>query len=642
MLGRRTTRYGFNTAVMVLLVLGVIGFVEALSYRHNSRFDLTENSGNSLSPQTIQLLKGLKTDVNAVAFFRTTSPASAWPRTCSSSTGATPAASSPGRVVDPDREPELARRYGVESYGTIVLETKERSEKVTDADEEKLTNGLVKLTREGKRVVYVVQGHGEHELTNTERPGFSEAKTAMERANYEVKPLVLARDGKIPEDASVIVLPGPRTDLLAARAGRPRHLRRQGRQALAMADPVILAAHRDPLKALLQQYGFTLGDNLIVEPNPIGRLFGIGPEVPIVQQYEPHPITRDMAGITTLFPLTRSVARGQDAARGDERAAARQDQPPELGARPIRDALQQGEAKPDPGTRAGPLPVAAVATKDKARIVVYGTSNLAANQFINLQGNRDFFLNTVSWLAEEEDQISIRPKDDPQTPVFLTSQQAQAVFLLPVVVLPGAGPRRRHRRRGPAALGEVGRSCAGRPLRPRRVLLVASAGFYYVYEVRLAPDREKAETRKGRVFTAEPKDVTELTLKRPGESIGSSARATPGRWSAPVKARADRGPVEEVVTTVADRKIDREIVATPTSLADFGLDKPAAEVTLTLKDGKQLGLALGGKNPTGVWVYARSATSRRVRPRRQRAPRRDAARGRLPRQDGPRVRPAAR
>ncbi|MBI2015690.1 MAG: ABC transporter, partial [Candidatus Rokubacteria bacterium] len=55
----------------------------------------------------------------------------------------------------------------------------------------------------------------------------------------------------------------------------------------------------------------------------------------------------------------------------------------------------------------------------------------------NIQGNRDFFLNTVSWLAEEEDQISIRPKDARQTPVLLTSQQAQAAFLLPVVVLPG-------------------------------------------------------------------------------------------------------------------------------------------------------------------------------------------------------------
>ena len=98
--------------------------------------------------------------------------------------------------------------------------------------------------------------------------------------------------------------------------------------------------------------------------------------------------------------------------------------------------LERGVAKPDPQDLKGPLAVAAVATIEKARIVVYGTSNIAANQFLNIQGNRDFFLNTVSWLAEEEDQISIRPKDVKQTPVFMSENQAKAVFFLPVVVLP--------------------------------------------------------------------------------------------------------------------------------------------------------------------------------------------------------------
>src|SRR6185436_20926871 len=92
--------------------------------------------------------------------------------------------------------------------------------------------------------------------------------------------------------------------------------------------------------------------------------------------------------------------------------------------------------KPDPQDPKGPLTLAAVVTKDKARLVVYGTANLAVNQFLNVQNNKDFFLNTVSWLAEQEDQISIRPKDTKQSPVFLSAQQGQAVFLLPVVVMP--------------------------------------------------------------------------------------------------------------------------------------------------------------------------------------------------------------
>ncbi|MGH7333765.1 MAG: GldG family protein, partial [Candidatus Rokuibacteriota bacterium] len=101
-----------------------------------------------------------------------------------------------------------------------------------------------------------------------------------------------------------------------------------------------------------------------------------------------------------------------------------------------RAALNRGEAKPDEKDAPGPS-VAVVVTKDKARIVVYGTSNLASNQFLNIQGNRDLFLNTVSWLAEQEDQISIRPKETKSAPVFLTAQQGWLSFLLPVVVLPG-------------------------------------------------------------------------------------------------------------------------------------------------------------------------------------------------------------
>jgi len=335
-------------------------------------------------------------------------------------------------TVDPDREPGLARRYGIESYGTVVLETKTKSEKVLDPEEEKLTNGLVKVTREGKRIVYVVQGHGEHELTKTDRPGFSEAKGALERTNYEVKPLALAREGKIPLDAAVVILPGPRNDLLQPELDALDAYIGRGGKVLIMVNPF----QNESVQKYVVKYGFVLDNDLVVESNPIGRLFGIGPEVPIVQQYGTHAITRDMSGVSTLFPLTRSISQVTPQPKGvswDPLARTSEQSWGETN----RDELQRGVAKPDPTDPKGPLTVAAVATKDKARLVVYGTSSLASNQFLNLQGNRDFFLNTVSWLAEEEDQISIRPKDARQTPVFLNANQAQLVFLLPVVVLPG-------------------------------------------------------------------------------------------------------------------------------------------------------------------------------------------------------------
>jgi gliding motility-associatede transport system auxiliary component len=429
--GHRTTKYGANTAVAIALVLGVTVVVQALSFQHSVRKDLTENKRFSLSPQTIQLLRGLKTDVNAVAFYRGDQPGKPVAEDLLKQYARYSNGKLTWKSVDPDREPGLARRYGVESYGTIVLETKAKSEKVLDAEEEKLTNGLVKVTREGKRIVYVVQGHGEAEVSNTERPGFSEAKSAMEKSNYDVKPLVLAREGKVPADAVVVILPGPRNDLFPPELEALDTYIGRGGKVLAMVNPF----QNEGFKKYLVKYGFQLDDDLVIETNPIGRLFGIGPEVPIVQQYESHPITRDMGGVTTLFPLTRSVAALKTPPKGvNVQLLARTS--PESWGETNRADLERGVAKPDPQDLKGPLAVAAVATIEKARIVVYGTSNIAANQFLNIQGNRDFFLNTVSWLAEEEDQISIRPKDVKQTPVFMSENQAKAVFFLPVVVLP--------------------------------------------------------------------------------------------------------------------------------------------------------------------------------------------------------------
>jgi len=74
----------------------------------------------------------------------------------------------------------------------------------------------------------------------------------------------------------------------------------------------------------------------------------------------------------------------------------------------------------------------------KARLVVIGTANLASNQFLGAQGNRDFFLNVVSWLAEDENQISVRARDAKSNPIVLSPPQAELVLWLPVAILPGA------------------------------------------------------------------------------------------------------------------------------------------------------------------------------------------------------------
>ncbi len=138
------------------------------------------------------------------------------------------------------------------------------------------------------------------------------------------------------------------------------------------------------------------------------------------------------------------------------------------------------------------------------------------------------------------------------------------------------------------------------------LLFVGLAGFYYVYEIRLAPEREKAERVKGRLWTVEPKDVEEVIFKRRAETVHLKRAGEGWVLVSPVKATGDRGPVSDIVTNLVTAKADREIDPHPANLADFGLDPPAAEVTVKVKgQAEPLVLLLGDKNPTGVWMYAK-------------------------------------
>jgi len=136
-------------------------------------------------------------------------------------------------------------------------------------------------------------------------------------------------------------------------------------------------------------------------------------------------------------------------------------------------------------------------------------------------------------------------------------------------------------------------------------LLLALGTFFYLYEVRWGPAREEAAARKGRLFAADTKDVTEIVIKRPEDTVRLKREGDNWEMLEPLRARGSRPAVDETLANLMTAKIDREITAKPESLVDFGLDKPAADVTLMLKDGKTLGVTLGAKTPTGVWVYAR-------------------------------------
>lgn len=454
---RRQTRYGLNTALALFLFLVIVVVVEALAIRHNARVDLTEGRRHTLSDQSIRLLESLENEVHAVAFFHTDQPGKAAAKVLLDQY----AHFSPQftyEFVDPDRRPGLARRYGITTYGTIVLESGGKEEKVTLLAEEKFTNALVKLRREGRRVIYFLTGHGEADLESPEAKGISQVKQALTGVAYDVKPLLLLREKEVPRDAAVLVIGGPAKDLLPTELEAVEAYLKRGGKLLVLLDPFTAPGLSD----LLRKYGLIMGNDVIVDR--LSRAFGGDYLLPVVTQYEEHPITRNF-NVASFFPFARTV----DAAP---------EPPPTITAQVLgrtssgswaetdREGLERGEAAFDEGKdREGPVPIGAVATLEvifddegpesgqekKGRIVAYGTSGFIRNTHLNLSGNRDLFLNSVSWLAEEEELIAIRPRQAKFTPLVLTLRQNQlafwGTFILPPLAIIGTGVAVAFRRR---------------------------------------------------------------------------------------------------------------------------------------------------------------------------------------------------
>jgi ABC-type uncharacterized transport system involved in gliding motility auxiliary subunit len=455
-LHQRSTMTGLNVALMTMLVLGIIGVVEVISAKHNTRFDLTAGKRYTLADQTRKVVRGLARDVQVTAFFRMDQaerrPAEDLLRQY--------ADLSPRfrfEVVDPDRNPGRAKRYGIATYGTTILETQEKEEKIAEVDEEHLTNGLIKLLREGKRTIYFLKGHGENELEDGSRNGYRQAKEAIEKANYQVKELLLLRERQVPQDASMLVISGPKRDLAESELQALQMFVGQGGKLLIQLDPYSAPS----LKAFVGRYGITVGDDVIVDQ--YARTMGGDYLMPIVSTYYPHAITQNFT-LASLFPFARSV----DVAKplpGGVTVQKLGETGPGSWAETNKGELNRGQISFEKGQdQQGPVSVGVIATvqaepaaaaktekattgkKDNereaqtqpevARLVVYGNSSFASNSFLSFSGNRDLFLNSISWLAEDEGMISIRPQEAKSTPIILSATQGRMVFWTLVVVIP--------------------------------------------------------------------------------------------------------------------------------------------------------------------------------------------------------------
>jgi ABC-type uncharacterized transport system involved in gliding motility auxiliary subunit len=453
----RTLKYGSHASLFTLIVLAVLVIVYMVIVNHKQRFDVTGTQRFTLATQSLKLLRDLQQPIKVLGFFkredRERTQFADLLKQYTHHTGQLTY-----ELVDPDRQPAVAKQYNVTAYNTVVVAGNQRDEKVFRIEEEAITNALLKLTRGTKKVVYFVIGHGEGSITESERAGYSLAKKALEDQNYEVKDILLARQEQLPDDAAVVVIPGPRKPFLEPELHALTAYLERGGHLLLLLEPETTSG----LETLVRQYGLELSEDMVIETNPLGRLLGSNELTPVVTAYEQHPITKELEGLMTIFPVVRSVSVAKElpATVTAQALASTSPTPQSWAETDLKTLQEQKQAAFDAEhDRPGPITIAAVATftppqppageKDtpaagqttptarSARLVVFGDAEFASNNFIPLQGNGDLFLNTVSWLAEEEDLIAIRPREGGSSgPVILTAAQQPLIFWPPVVLLP--------------------------------------------------------------------------------------------------------------------------------------------------------------------------------------------------------------
>jgi ABC-type uncharacterized transport system involved in gliding motility auxiliary subunit len=445
LLQARQTKYASYLVVYVLIVLTILVVLNVLADRYNKSVDSTANKRYSLSEQTAKIVKGLKQPATITYYDQST-------RFSQAKDILDQYANLSPKVhveyVDADKKVELARAAGIKNYGTAVVQIGDRKEEAKSLTEEGITGAFIRDLKSTTRTICFVEGSGEHAIEDTEKSGFSHLKDLLSQDEYQAKSINLVTKAEVPSECTVVVIAGPDADYQQPEVDAIKKYVEAGGRALIMLDPPLKIGRAEiadnaALNKVLEDWGVTPQENLILDMNPIGQIAGLGPQVALVTSYDSHAIVNEMTRRVTGFPLARSL----ETKNGDKTTVQKLFSSSDTSLATTK--LNSPQIDPnDPKNIKGPLLIAAAGTyntgkeNSQGRFVVVGSSSWAANSFIGFNGNRDLALNAINWLASDEDLISIRPKDREDRRITLTQNQMRWIkissqFLLPLIVIVG-------------------------------------------------------------------------------------------------------------------------------------------------------------------------------------------------------------
>jgi len=342
--------------------------------------------------------------------------------------------------VNPDTVPERVRSEGVTVDGELVIGYRGRSEHVQSRSEQTLTNALLRVSRQEQRWIVFLSGHGERDPHGEANADLGAFGRELERNGLKAQTINLAENA-IPDNTSLLVIAGPRVNLLPGEVSRLRDYVSGGGNLLWLGEPGVMAG----LEPLAEQLGIAFLHGVVVDATT--QAFGINdPSFAIVTAYPNHPVTQDFKSIT-VFPEAAALEIRED---------------PHWQATPILSTLARswtelgelkGEIQFDENTdeRAGPLDIGVALTAappaaeaadapdappHEQRVIVTGDGDFLSNTYLGNAGNLDLGLNMVHWLNHDDTLIDIRVKAAPDTTLELGRITQAVIGLGSLIGLP--------------------------------------------------------------------------------------------------------------------------------------------------------------------------------------------------------------
>lgn len=440
----KTTKHGMNTGVMVLMFFFLMVVINFIGVRNVATWDFSSAKRNTLSDQSIKLVKNLDSELKVLFFYKKGQEGAeenkaAFRELIKKYQDQTSKINLD--FIEVNERPDLAKEFGVDKgSGIVFLTYKGRKNRIDKIEEQEITSALVKVSREKEKTIYFTLGHKEYSLEESrEANGLFQLKALLEGNNYKIKTWPMNSEPKPPADADIVVVAGPTQNFLEFEVKALQEYLSSGGNLLLALEGTTAG-----LDGLLKSVGVEAQQNFVFNIVNLGGQGGVDPRVTFANEFsKDNEITKVFTrNEVTLFQRPMSLTLAKPAPASLALTELVKTPANSIG---FKDLKMTGDGPRGPFTLATAIKGKMLANAKEGsapvegkefQMLVFGDADFFNNQLLMQNLNRDLMLNSLASLSKEENLISITPKDLARTEISPSSFKQAAFFFGFIIPLP--------------------------------------------------------------------------------------------------------------------------------------------------------------------------------------------------------------